>query len=36
MNADKPYVSRGLEGARRATARSVDESPQGTASPRPA
>ena len=36
MNADKKYASRGLEGARRATARSVDESPQGTASPRPA
>ena len=36
MNADKQYASRGLEGARRATAMPVDESPQGTASPRPA
>jgi transposase len=36
MNADKKYASRGLEGARRATAMPVDESPQGTASPRPA
>ena len=27
MNTDKQYASRGLEGARRATARSVDESP---------
>ena len=36
MNADKKYDSRGLEGVRRATARPVDESPQGTASPRPA
>ena len=36
MNADKQYASRGLEGARRATAVPVDESPQGTASPRPA
>ena len=36
MNTDKPYASRGLEGARRATARSVDESPLSTASPRPA
>ena len=35
MNADKKYASRGLEGARRATAMPVDESPQGTASPRP-
>ena len=36
MNADKKYASRGHEGARRATARPMDESPQGTASPRPA
>ena len=36
MNADKKYASRGLEGALRATARSVDESPLSTASPRPA
>jgi transposase-like protein len=36
MNADKKYASRGLEGARRATAMPVDESPQGTALPRPA
>ena len=36
MNTDKKYASRGLEGARRATARSVDESPLSTASPRPA
>ena len=36
MNADKKYASRGLEGTRRATARSVDESPQGAASSRPA
>ena len=36
MNADKKYDSRGLEGVRRATARPVGESPQGTASPRPA
>jgi transposase len=36
MNADKKDASRGLEGARRATARPMDESPQGTASPRPA
>ena len=36
MNADKKYASRGLEGARRATAMPVDESSQGTASPRPA
>ena len=36
MNTDKQYASRGLEGARRATARSVDESPLSTASPRPA
>ena len=34
MNADKKYASRGLEGARRATATPADESPQGTASPR--
>jgi len=34
MNADKKYDSRGLGGARRAMP--VDESPQGTASPRPA
>jgi transposase len=36
MHADKKYASQGLEGARRATARPMDESPQGTASPRPA
>jgi transposase-like protein len=36
MNADKKYAGRGLEGARRATAMPVDESRQGTASPRPA
>ena len=36
MNAEKKYVSRGLEGARRVTATPADESPQGTASPRPA
>ena len=36
MNADKKYDSRGLEGVRRTPARPVDESPQGTASPRPA
>jgi len=36
MNADKKYDGRGLEGVRRATARPVDESPQCTASPRPA
>ena len=36
MNADKPYASRGLEGARRATAMPMEESPQGAASPRPA
>ena len=36
MNADKKYASRGLKGARRATAMPVDESLQGTASPRPA
>ena len=36
MNADKKYDSRALEGVRRATARPVAESPQGTASPRPA
>lgn len=36
MNADKQYARRRLEGVRQATARSVDESPQGTASPRPA
>ena len=36
MNADKKYTGRGLEGARRATAMPVDESPQGTVSPRPA
>jgi transposase-like protein len=36
MNADQKYASRGLEGARRATAMPVDKSPQGTASPRPA
>ena len=36
MNADKKYDSRGLEGVRRPPARPVDESPQGTASPRPA
>ena len=36
MHADKKYGGRGLEGARRATAMPVDESPQGTASPRPA
>ena len=36
MNADKKYASRGLEGARRATPDTVDKSPQGAASPRPA
>ncbi|MBI5854277.1 MAG: transposase [Nitrospirae bacterium] len=36
MNADQKYASRGLEGARRAAAMPVIESPQGTASPRPA
>jgi len=36
MNADKKYASRGLEEARQATARSVDESPVSTASSRPA
>ncbi len=36
MNVDKKYTRRGLEGTRRATAIPVDESPQGTASPRPA
>ena len=36
MNADKQYASRGLEGARRATPDTVDKSPQGAASPRPA
>ena len=36
MHADKKYGGRGLEGARRATAMPVDESPQDTASPRPA
>lgn len=36
MHAEKKYGGRGLEGARRATAMPVDESPQGTASPRPA
>ena len=36
MNADKQYASRGLEGARRATAMPMEESPQGAASPRPA
>ena len=36
MNVDKTYTRRGLEGTRRATAIPVDESPQGTASPRPA
>lgn len=36
MNADKQYASRGLEGARRTTPDTVDKSPQGTASPRPA
>jgi hypothetical protein len=36
MNADKKYASQRLEGARRATARSVDESPLITASPLPA
>ncbi len=36
MNADKKYASRGLEGARRATAMPADESLQGAASPRPA
>ena len=34
MNAEKKYASRGLEGARRATATPADGSPQGTASPR--
>lgn len=36
MNADKKYASRGLEEARQATARSVDESPVSIASSRPA
>jgi len=36
MHADKTYTGRGLEGARRATARPVDESPQGVVSPKPA
>ncbi len=36
MNADKKYASRGLEGARRATPDTVDKSPQGAVSPRPA
>jgi transposase len=36
MHADKKYASRGLEGARRATPDTVDKSPQGAASPRPA
>jgi transposase len=36
MNADKKYTSRGLERVRRETAMPVDESSQGTASPRPA
>lgn len=36
MHADTKYASRGLEEARRATGRSVDESPVSTASPRPA
>jgi len=36
MTADKQYASRGLEGARRATAMPADKSPQGPASPRPA
>ena len=35
MNADKKYARRGLEGARRATATPIDESPQGAVSPRP-
>jgi len=36
MNADKQYAIRELEAARRATARSVDESPVSTPSPRTA
>ena len=36
MNADKTYTRRGLEGARRATAMPVDESPHGAVSPKPA
>ena len=36
MNADKKHASRGLGGARRATARPVVEFPQGAALPRPA
>ena len=36
MNTDKQYASRGLEGARRATAMPVNESPQGVVSPKPA
>ena len=36
MHVDKKYTSRGLEGVRRATAMPADDSPQGTASPRPA
>ena len=36
MNTDKKHVRRGLEGAWRATAMPMNESLQGTASPRPA
>jgi transposase len=36
MNADKTYTGRELEGARRATAMPVNESPHGTVSPKPA
>lgn len=36
MNTDKKHARRRLEGARRAMAMPADESPQGTASPRPA
>lgn len=36
MHADKTYTGRGLEGARRATAMPVNESPQGVVSPKPA
>jgi len=36
MNADKTYTGRELEGARRATAIPVNESPHGTVSPKPA
>ena len=36
MHADKKYARRGLAGARRATPDTVDKSPQGATSPRPA